>query len=403
MIILFAAVLTWFLSWAAVRAEETDPILTGGDKDSGYTYLIPGVGTFETNCKNGGSASFVYIDHEDSVRISEVRRDGAEYDGSDGIYLDKGYYEVTIGNEGGQGVFRFSVSDEGSSIIMSLSANNADIEIIREPEMELTGSNGYFRYTLPDWEWIEANVPQGAYTRGVVELSSSGGLTSMSGYLDGELISGEDKSFRQEGSYIITFWDLDRAEQESEAYRVDYCFRIFRDTTMNLSVVTAPKGMRIAYVRKDGDAFPTADQNRLLANRDGDYEILFCGTEDQSLSYSMSFTRNTVPPRLSFRPEFKNGDVIEEPLYFSGNADVAELRIVRDGAEVAAAEGCIKVNGRYTLQVADRAGNRRKYDFTLKNGIPLPVERMVIIPVILIIVGGVILVHSRKLKRSNLL
>ena len=129
---------------------------------------------------------------------------------------------------------------------------------------------------------------------------------------------------------------------------------------------------------------------------DGTYEVLFTGIEDGSLSYSMSFQRDTAPPHLYFTPEFTQGEVIEEPLYFSGNEDIAELRILRDGAEVTATEGCINVNGRYHLEVADRAGNTRSYDFTIKNGIPVPVGRMVIIPVILIIAGGIVLVYARR-------
>ncbi|MCR4585841.1 MAG: hypothetical protein K5686_08985 [Lachnospiraceae bacterium] len=393
--ILITAVL-WFLSDAGVRAEEKTAVLTGGDEDGGYTYLIPGVGNFMTNCKNGGTAAFVYVDPDEGVSIIRVFKDGAPSGEEDGIYLDKGFYEVYIGNDSDQAVFRFSVTEEGNSIIMSLSANNAEINITREPEMKLSGRDGLFRYTLPDGEWIEANVPQGAYTRGTVQLACSPGLTNISGLLNGEFIAGDEKIYRQEGSYIVTFWDLESATAKDEAYRVDFCFRIFRDPVMNLSMVRAPKGMRIAYAKKNGDAYPTAGATNFYAKSDGTYELFFMGTEDTGLSYSMSFSRDTAPPALKFDPEPGTGEVIADNVYFSGGDDVAELKIKRDGAEVTALEGCIKVNGSYLIEIADAAGNYRSYEFTVKNGIPFPVERVIIISAILIIAGGVILIYARK-------
>ncbi len=394
--ILLVSLIFWIFFKTEVSAEEKQFVLTGGDEDSGYTYLIPGVGNFETNCKDGGSSAFVYVDPDEDVKILEVIRDGARLNETDGIYLEKGFYEVHIGNETDYGVFRFAVTEEGNSIIMSLSANNAEISIVREPDMALSGGNGKFRYTLKNGEWIEANVPQGAYTREAVELSCSSGLTNISGLYNGEFITGEEKIYRQEGDYIITFWDLGAAQEQSEAYRIDFCFRIFRDPTMNLSMINAPMGMGIAYAKRNGDAYPAASADKLFINRDGTYEIMFIDTSGSGLSYSMSFSRDTAPPLIRFTPEFSKGEVIKETLYFSGNEDIAVLKIERDGVEVAAREGCIKVNGRYTLKIADRAGNSREYEFTIKNGVPFPTQRVVIISVILIIAGGIVLIYARK-------
>lgn len=393
---LLISLILWITAGTEARAEEKQMVLTGGDEDSGYTYLIPGVGSFETNCKDGGSAAFVYVDPDESVQILEVTRDGAGINETEGIFLEKGFYEVLIGNETDHGVFRFAVTEEGNSIIMSLSANNAEISIVREPDMELSGGNGKFRYTLDNGEWIEANVPQGAYTRETVELSCSPGLTNISGLYNGGFITGEEKIYRQEGDYIITFWDLGAAQEQSEAYRIDYCFRIMRDPSQNLSMINAPMGMGIAYAKRNGDAYPAASADKLYINRDGTYEIMFIDTSGKGLSYSMSFARDTAPPLIRFTPEFSKGEIISQTLYFSGNEDIAELQIRRDGVNVAANGGCIKVNGRYTLEIADRAGNSRQYEFTIKNGIPFPTRRVVIISAILIIAGGIVLIHARK-------
>ena len=398
-LIFLVAVFAWIMAGETARAEEKQPVLTGGDESSGYKYLIPGVGSFDTNCKLGDSNSFVYVSPGEGLAITKVRKDGSAYNGDDGIYFEDGVYEVYIGNGIDEAVFSFTVREESDSIMMSLSSNSAEVNIVREPDMQLLGGDGYFRYVLNDGEWIEANVPQGAYTRGNVQLSSSSGLTSISGFRNGEFITSEDNCYKQEGSYIITFWELEPVQGDKEVYRVDFCFDIIREPTMNLSMVTAPMGMKIAYAKKDGDAYPTEDTGRLFAKADGDYEILFTGINDASLIYSMSFTRDTVPPALKFKPEFVKGEVLDEPLYYSGGEDIAELRILRDGVEVTAVEGVIRVNGKYALDVADRAGNSRRYEFIIKNGIPLPVGRMVIIPVILIIAGGIILVHARKNMR----
>ena len=394
--VLLIPLILWITFSIEVRAEEKQTVLTGGDEDNGYTYLIPGVGSFVSNCKDGGSSAFVYVDPEDGVSILEVVRDGASLEETDGIYLEKGFYEVHLGNETDYGVFRFAVTEEGNSIIMSLSANNAEISIVREPDMELSGGNGKFRYTLKNGEWIEANVPQGAYTREAVEINCSSGLTNISGLYNGEIITGEEKIYRQEGDYILTFWDLGAAQEQSEAYRIDYCFRIVREPSLNLSMITAPMGMSIAYAKRNGDAYPAASADKLFVNRDGSYEIMFIDNSGYGLSYSMSFSRDTAPPLLRFTPEFSKGEVIRETLYFSGNEDIAVLQIKRDGAEVAAREGCIKVNGRYTMEIADRAGNSREYEFIIKNGIPFPTQRVVIISVILIIAGGIVLIYARK-------
>ncbi len=73
-----------------VRAGEKAVILTKGNEEEGYTYLIQDIGTFETNCEKGGNKAFVYVEPAEGLEIVKVLKDGEEYGERDGIFVDKG-------------------------------------------------------------------------------------------------------------------------------------------------------------------------------------------------------------------------------------------------------------------------------------------------------------------------
>lgn len=382
-------------------AEEVPPVLISGDEENGFRYMIQGIGGFTASCENGGSDAFVYIEPEDGVAILHVLRDGAEVTDTSGIYMELGSYEVTIGTAEAHAVFRFRVTDTGEQLISSLSENSLNVTIVREPDTEFSydAEREVCRYTLADGEWIECNVPQGGYTRGTVRIETSMGLGSFSTLRDGEYYLQEGNEYRETGDYIVTLWDLNDATNGGNAYRLDYCFHIYGTPELNVSMIPAPQGMRLISIERNGRPQEILSDRAAFLKEDGSYRIGFAARNDERIVYTTELVRDTAAPAVSFSPEFADGDTIRKDIYFTRMPDVATLTVYRDGGIVEAEGGCIRVGGRYRIEVADAAGNTRAYSFILKNGVPLPTGRLVIISAVLLLAGGGILLYARRHMR----
>lgn len=378
-------------------AAQTEAVLVSTD-DDGYTYAISGGGTFTTNCRDGETKNFVYLETDNETKIISVKKDGAEIEDKGGFYYDPGVYELVVESGESRCSFRFTISDSSISFLDSSFGTSQDFNIVREPDVNFSydSSRGLYRYTLPDGEWIECNVPQGGFTRNAVTIRYSDGLSSLSSYKDGEIYLSENTSYKEAGSYNVTIWDLGASTEGGVAYRFDYCFNIYQNYDMNISVIRAPGGMRIKAVEYNGEYERCDDDRKVVMRRDGNYRIRFEGISDPGAVYSMELTRDTSPPKLIFTPDFKNGDTINEDLYFARSPEVKDMVIHRDGVLVGAEAGRITVVGQYLIEVSDEAGNTRSYEFILKPGLPLPKKQMVILLVILLVVGVGVFLHGRR-------
>lgn len=402
-LIFIAAVSTLKKDITIYAATERPPVQIGGNDESGYEYSVRGGGKFTSSCRDWSVASIVIIETDEDMKIIQVLKNGQQIEDSGGIFLDEGTYEILIGNDEIFTSFHFTISNEAagngaSDIIDSLAESIPEtdsINVIREPDMELLydESSRKYRYLLPDGEWIEANIPQGAYCRGEVTLSSSTNLSNLTTYLNGELYTGKEGKYIEPGNYIVTYWDLEVFGDDKTAYRVDFCFHIYSDRRMNLSLIPAPMGMSVSKVFLDGNELEVEKKDFVHLLKDGNYSIEFAS---DNASYKMEYTRDTISPCVIFSTTFENGEVLKKEISFSKSSDVSQMKVYRDGVAVTALGGKIAVNGKYEIDVMDVAGNSRSYYFILRAGNPFPVKNMVILLLLFLLAAVILLLYARR-------
>ena len=269
--------------------------------------------------------------------------------------------------------------------------------IEREPDMLMQYNNDYqmYHYMLPDGQWIECNVPQGAYCRGSVEFLTSENITCISYFKDGETMGGRGP-FLENGTYEVIFWDLSVNGDADRAYRVDYCFTIYSDHTMNLSHIEAPANMEVTEVWYEGKPQEIRNPYHVHNLMDGSYHIVFEGGGAQ---YVMDYIRDTAPPVIEFTPAYEYGCEMHSEVNYTIKEQNAKLEIYRNYVLSELPRGYIPVNGAYRMIVTDPAGNYRKYEFTIKAPIPLFSKKLLWIPVALVAAALIAMLYFRRNMR----
>ncbi len=268
------------------------------------------------------------------------------------------------------------------------------VTVVREPETVLTynDTTSRFRYTLPDGEWIECNIPQGALYRGSVVFNTSDNISSLSALRDGSAYT-LTSPYQESGSYVITFWDISVGGDANMAYRFDYVFTLCSDPRMNISLLNAPLGMEIEELSYEGRIQEISDKNSALLVRDGDYHVLFTG---DGVYYEMNFTRDTVPPVLEITPEYRYRITMDENPRWSTTEQGTIVTVKRNYTEEEMPYGELLLNGFYQLTARDSAGNERTYEFTVKAPLPFFTPKMLIIPTLLILAAIAVAIYTRR-------
>lgn len=269
--------------------------------------------------------------------------------------------------------------------------------IEREPDMLLAYYPDVcrYRYYLPDGQWIECNVPQGAYCRGSVDFLTSENITCISYLKDGETQGGKGP-FLETGTYEVIFWDLAVEGDNDRAYRVDYCFTIYSDHTMNLSHIEAPSNMEVTEVWYEGKPQEITSTRHIQNRRDGSYHIVF---EGGGARYEMDYKRDTTPPVIEFTPEYRYGCEMDREVYYTIPEQDAKLEIYRNYVLSELPRGYIPINGAYRMIVKDKAGNHRTYEFSIKAPIPLFSGKLLFIPVGLVAAALIAMLYFRRNMR----
>lgn len=268
------------------------------------------------------------------------------------------------------------------------------VTVVREPDTLLTYNEAAsrFRYTLPDGEWIECNVPQGAFCRGSVVFNTSSNISSLSALRDGKSYT-PASPYQESGSYTVTFWDISVDGDANTAYRFDYVFTICSDPRMNISLVNAPQGMEIEELSYNGRIQEISDKGCALLVRDGDYHILFGG---DGVYYEMNFTRDTIPPVLEIVPGYRYRTTVTENPHWMITEQGTNVTVKRNYTEETMPYGELLLNGFYQLIAEDAAGNARIYEFTVKAPLPFFTPKMLIIPSLLILAAIALALYARR-------
>ena len=303
-----------------------------------------------------------------------------------------GLGELTQEDIDGLGFFTKELIDEYGG-----AAGTYPVTVVREPELELeyNAELDRYRYILPDGQWVECNIPQGAFCRGSATFRSSDDISNLAVYKDGKVYRGSSP-FQEVGSYVVTWWDFNVNGDADFAYRLDYVFTIYSDPRMNISFINAPEGMEISELRFNGKSRDLSGEKCALLVADGDYSFVFTGG---GAVFETDFIRDTVPPVIMFDPDYSYEGVMEKTPRFNVPDRSAKLSVLRNYVDVELPYGEIPVNGYYEMRVSDSAGNTRRYRFTVKAPLPFFTKRLVIIPAVAAAAILMIVLNTRRNTR----
>lgn len=387
------------LSITAQAAQEVSCVLVAEDVGNGYRYEAPGIGGFTINGREGETLSVGVISLDEGC-VAELLKDGYEADFNDGVILENGSYELRIYREGAEdvcGVFRFTVENSyGDMLDYSIEnltqVNNPDMEMTYDPQ------TGRFTYTLPDGEYICAEVPFGGWSGHQTQVEVSENMNVYRVLKDGEP---QDFSgglvFSLPGSYRITLWDNELGLNGDTSYRVDFCFVLYAPAPKNITHINAPMGFQVRSLLWEGNSVEVKDRSYAQLERDGTYEILFENPEG-TVRWQMELERDTTAPALYFSQDVEKGQT-SEYVSFTPSEGNADIEILWNGQQVEAYSPRLAMDGRYQLTITDQAGNSRQYEFTLRKGFEIRSGYLIVIPVLLLAAAGGTIFYWRRNMR----
>ena len=266
-----------------------------------------------------------------------------------------------------------------------------------ELKSEYDNDTGYYRNVLRTGDYFYSNVPNGSITNDGVLIQEAEGLT-YTAYMNGEPFEGftPGEYIQSTGNFEI-FVSKENDGAFSQMYskgRPAIRFRIVNGPASDLRIITAPDGVTIRNVRRNGldlsyeEAFIRKDTAYL--SEDGEYELTF---EDEAGSREVYFTLDTVQPIVSVgvRPNeatinYMSSDVTRAVLY-KGNELISDPQLVRT----------VTKPGKYTLYAYDDAGNYSKSEFTVNYRINA--AAVIAIIAVLALIAGVVIYLVRMKKK----
>ena len=277
-----------------------------------------------------------------------------------------------------------------------------DVDFVENPDLEMSyiENTGMFRYTLPDGEYFEMNVPLGGWARTRAYLTTSEGLSLYQIWLDGELVSvGGMNEFLQVGDYEIRVLDNELGIKGRTGYKLSISFHLFLNESLNLTHINVPMGLSLESAALDGVSLEgiTGRERYLHLEKDGRYVLQFVDGEEKRC-FRMEFVRDTVPPALIFNCPV-DGMLLTEPVSFTPSERQAQVDIWRNLQTAYASSNQIAMRGAYRMEISDDAGNVRDYEFTLHPDIVVWDKRLLIIPCVALVAAVVSFFYWRRNMR----
>ncbi|MCQ2517789.1 MAG: hypothetical protein MJ119_03420 [Lachnospiraceae bacterium] len=242
-----------------------------------------------------------------------------------------------------------------------------------EPEyrdMSFTFDSGreIFVGSVDGEEVFTMNVPPDSIVSSGVKFDSKDCLMIMV-YRDGDVyVPSEENMITSPGRYRIELIaavkgnDKDLIFQgQGGMFSSAVSFRILPDKVCDLGCITAPKDFRIESVTLDGKRIDTVSEYNALLTADGEYSVLFTGTESD-VSYTTDFEKDTIAPFLIFDKSF-DGKRVKAPLSISPSEKDTEMSVFLEGNQLIVNEDVLFQPGRYQVTISDKAGNSRNYSF----------------------------------------
>ena len=231
---------------------------------------------------------------------------------------------------------------------------------------------------------VRSNVADGMITAQEVTVMADAGI-ALSVYLNGErLDSFSGGTFRTSGEYVVMYIGGTVAQRL-------FSFTIVPELCNYVTGYTMPAGFEITEASLNGEA-TSFDPNYIKLTDEGKYAIRYRCMKT-NIAYELALQTDFTGPVLSLE-EVTDGKA-HGPVDISAAKSAAVVNIYRDGEKISRKD-VLTESGEYYIELADEAGNKTSYSFTIL--IYFDGNSWLFFAIILCACVGVIiyLVHSRR-------
>ena len=271
-------------------------------------------------------------------------------------------------------------------------------KIVNPPLTMKMVQNGNIRYTLPNGDYYEVNVPNGTITERPVIFDPSADVVAVV-TKDGESSSLFNSwHFSEPGNYQIklVFYQFEaEGAEDLNVYEVNHYFTITGSKINNIGAVPAPDGFEIISAKRDGVPLTIDNPKCLFLGGDGKFEIRYRDTATGSIYATSSFNRDTTAPFLTFSKEIAEGEV-EGPVEFYTGDIKDKVYTFYNGHSGEAVTNELSIPGDYVLKVVDDAGNGRIYSLKIKQTYRILEPKTIILALVLLLGAGASLLFLRR-------
>lgn len=383
------------------EGRAIEAVLTQEDVGNGYEYTVPGIGSFYVNGKMDETLNAAVISIQGEV-VPELYLAGEKVDFDEGVILDNGTYELRLFSpdkpDGDYGVFRFSVKNDYNVGMEVYSAGQ--LEEIENPKLTLLSysEDGFFSYGLPDGKTFQTSIPVGGWSSQPLKLKESEGITVYRVLKNGKSVDFTDGlNFYESGSYQVTMRSNELGLEGGKSYLLRLTFRIVSSDRLNISHLNAPMGFKAVSIVKDGQEKAASRKDSIHLFEDGKYQLNFL-SEDGKIIWRMNFTRDTIPPYLTFSTSV-TGEEIEQEVSFLPSEEDCRIQIRRNLKEIPNTRNLLTEDGSYEIEISDSVGNSRSYWFVIHKKQEWSFLYWFIIPAVFLAAAGGVIVYWRRNMR----
>ena len=225
--------------------------------------------------------------------------------------------------------------------------------------LHITGNTYYdtaenaFLYYVNSAKVIRSNVADGMITEKPVIVKPDAGV-ALDVYLNGERLEGAfSGTFHTAGEYVVMYVGGNVSERI-------FSFTIVPELCNSVTSYALPAGFEFVSAYCNDMAIPF-EKNYIKLTEEGQYNISYrCFRTD--IPYQLSLKTDFTGPTLSLQ-EVKDGKA-QGPVDISEARNAAMINIYHDGEKIGRKD-VLTESGEYYIELADEAGNKTSYSFTI--------------------------------------
>lgn len=200
---------------------------------------------------------------------------------------------------------------------------------------------------------VRCNVADGMITEQSVSVQTEAGV-ALEVFLDGERLSGVTSGvYQTPGEYVVMYTGGTSPERL-------FSFTIVPKLCNYVTGYALPAGFEFVEATLNGQAVGF-EKNYIKLTEEGEYRINYRCVKT-GIPYQLCLRTDYTGPVLSLE-EVKDGQA-RGPVDISETKDAAYVTIYHDG-EIISRKDVLTQSGEYHIELADEAGNKTTYDFTI--------------------------------------